>query len=311
MVNNHTLLQRPFISLSNNMQSQLLYIPDFPNFYTYDPSINLALKTNNRHIKVSHTSAIALCQENEKLEYFILGGESSKGFNFLKITPSELKSNRFYYNEVNRISPRSCIFQENLYLIGGFINQIPSSSCVVFDMDQFQRNSKNVRSNNVADLNFARADFGICSTKRYIFAIGGSGKFGFMASCERYDGTQWVLLQLSLPAPSCRLGVIPIFDDFLIIIGGRIRKTDNIRGESSKTYLFDVSAGNITEYKDLKYGGCVLFPFLEHENSFLAASSQEVNHKLVKVEAENIDWIKYRLSLMLWYSLKKEYGKYI
>ena len=151
-----------------------------------------------------------------------------------------------------------CLINHNIYAIGGYDynERNQTNSIEVYDVD------KNTwKKNVIKDLNIGRSQHNnIVINNKYIYVFGGYSKnLGTLNSIEKIniEKNYVELIDLKLPLPIRRFGMLKINDNLMMIIGG----ISKLSKKNEEVYILDLEKKKFNKInKELSNGG-----ILEHE----------------------------------------------
>jgi len=150
--------------------------------------------------------------------FYFLGGIRirKKTFNSEVIEVNPILGTRSHLPKMTQLrrSAGAVVFGDFLYSIGGAYSN---------DLTCCERLNLHTKSEweTVEPLNVPRSNFAVAADQNYIYVAGGGNKLGFLSTCERFDGTNWVVLPLKLPVAEKYIAGVSVGDS-LIILGGRV-----------------------------------------------------------------------------------------
>lgn len=287
------------------METQVLFLPESNYTYCFRSDNNPIKERNHGLLRVLLKAAIAFTNRFGFNEYFIFGNIKKSQFWVSRLIPSLNKVSEVLCEAWIRSFARACVFKNQLFYIGGIedlqeekvMNYL--SSCVVFTLPGKIDRGFVLKVEKVVEMNLARSDFGLSVSENYIYVVGGSGKYGFMSSCERYDGQHWVVLPLSLQTASCKSGLFVITDSQLLILGGRKKAN---QGSSHEIELFDLASEKVTLKRGIGEECRVFSSQLIVWNKKIV--TVDVDGKLAEYKPDIIDWATRRAVILLRYFLR-------
>ena len=240
----HIIAKFSFINQSQETNNCLITFPS-------GPILKWKLLTKYKDPFPMHFNIIYV---DDIQSYFLIGGTDGENCYQFKDGVITIKNSML----IQRSFMSVCLINHNIYAIGGYDynERNQTNSIEVYDVD------KNTwKKNVIKDLNIARSQHNnIVINNKYIYVFGGYSKnLGTLNSIEKIniEKNYVELIDLKLPLPIRRFGMLKINDNLMMIIGG----ISKLSKKNEEVYILDLEKKKFNKInKELSNGG-----ILEHE----------------------------------------------